>query len=429
MMMRKIITVIIGLLMINIVKAQHFNDFFEQKTLRIDYLHSGNLKEESIQFQSYWEKDGWEGSYDNLITKTYLGSLILEVYDSATNVLLYSKSASYLFEEYRNTKKGKTERVDYEECMVLPKPKKTVLLVFKSYNRHLERSTLLSAYLNPKLIKTKQMTKKYAVRDLHIGGNNNQSYNILIVPDGYTKKDLVKMRADMDKFSRYIMNCSPFQEYQQYVNIRGVEGFSKESGITDPIKQIYKKTLINSSFNTIEVDRYLMCQNLWKLHQVADDAPYDIILIMANTSKYGGGGIYNFYATVYSDGPEKVTSYVVVHEFGHAIAGLGDEYYVNSQVSVQDYYPAGVEPIQPNLTTLVDFESKWKDKIDSTTPIPTPGDYKYKDKVGVFEGGGYCSHGVYRPSISCTMKEEVYNLFCPVCKEALIKSIIQKIKQ
>lgn len=429
MVLKRIKILIISFLIINICAAQNFNDFFENKTLRIDYIHSGNLQEESIKIQQYWEKDDWDGSYSNLTVENYLGSLIFEVYDSATHHLLYSKSASSLFEEYRNTEKGKTEIVHYEECMVFPKPKKTVQIRIISYNRYLEKNLLLDIYMNPKKIKTVPMKKQYQIKDIHIGGDNHQAYNILIVPDGYTKKELSKMRADMDKFGHYIMECSPFKELQQYVNIRGVEGFSKESGITDPIKNIYINTLINCSFNTIEVDRYLMCQHLWKLHQVADDAPYDIILIMANTSKYGGGGIYNFYATVYADGPEKTISYVVVHEFGHAIAGLGDEYYANSQVSVQDYYPSGIEPVEPNLTTLIHFDSKWKHLIDKDIPIPTPGNYEYANKVGVFEGGGYCSKGVYRPFLNCTMKDGIYNYFCPVCKETIRKSIIQKIKQ
>jgi hypothetical protein len=154
------------------------------------------------------------------------------------------------------------------------------------------------------------------------------------------------------------------------------------------------------------------------MNEIADDAPYDAILIIANSTKYGGGGIYNFYATVNSDG--KFSDYVTVHELGHSVAGLGDEYF-NSEVSVRDFYPEGIEPVEPNLTTLVSFEQKWKHLLPENVHIPTPDTDEYNNIIGVFEGGGYVAEGVYRPWRNCTMKGKVYNGFCPICKETFYK--------
>ncbi|HBJ15802.1 MAG TPA: peptidase M64, partial [Parabacteroides merdae] len=84
------------------------------------------------------------------------------------------------------------------------------------------------------------------------------------------------------------------------------------------------------------------------------------------------------------------------HEFGHSFAGLADEYF-SSEVAYQDFYNLKYEPWEPNITTLVDFGSKWKDLLPADTPIPTPLDAGHKDKAGVFEGGGYLSKGIYRP--------------------------------
>ena len=93
-------------------------------------------------------------------------------------------------------------------------------------------------------------------------------------------------------------------------------------------------------------------------------------------------------------------------------------------MSVRDFYPEGVEPVEPNLTTLVDFDSKWKDMLEEGTPIPTPTTKNYENKVGVFEGGGYVAEGVYRPAIDCTMHKIMYNRFCPVCLKALQEAIL-----
>ena len=42
-------------------------------------------------------------------------------------------------------------------------------------------------------------------------------------------------------------------------------------------------------------------------------------------------------------------------------------------------------------------------------------------RVGVFEGGGYQSKGVYRPAQECRMKINEVEDFCPVCSRALVR--------
>ena len=127
---------------------------------------------------------------------------------------------------------------------------------------------------------------------------------------------------------------------------------------------------------------------------------------------------------------------MLVHEFGHAYGGLGDEYFYDD--GYETMYPADTEPWEPNLTTLKDFGSKWADMLPNETPIPTPPakipDYRNVEteverqqlndatqRVGVFEGGGYQSKGVYRPAQECRMKINEVEDFCPVCSRALVR--------
>ena len=128
------------------------------------------------------------------------------------------------------------------------------------------------------------------------------------------------------------------------------------------------------------------------VHDMAADVPYDYLIILVNSSRYGGGGFYNFINVCTAD--HKLSSNVFVHEFGHGFGGLADEYYT-SEVAFEDYYNLKVEPWEPNLTTLVDFDSKWRDLVDPSTPVPTPREGKYNSIVGVYEGGGYTSRGIF----------------------------------
>jgi len=411
--MKKIILLL--LLFPSVLLAQHFDKYFENRTLRLDYLHKGNAHSETVEPVTFWQGGIWSGTRTQLIEPERLGEMVITVKDAQSNQIIYTRSYSTLFGEFVTTEKAEQEPGVFEESILMPYPKTSIVYEFSVFTRSHEFKTLFEGKFDPKTTPQKTFQKENNVMELFIGGSAENCLDILFIPDGYAKKDKKKLQKDMKMFADYILNCSPFKENKNRLNIRAIEGYSKNSGITDPNANIFKNTLINSSYNTIDVDRYLMCLNVWKMNEVADDAPYDAILIICNSTKYGGGGIYNFYATVNSDG--KFSDYVVVHELGHSIIGLGDEYFT-SQVSVRDFYPEGIEPVEQNLTTLTAFDKKWKHLISPNTPIPTPDTDEYNNVVGVFEGGGYVAKGVYRPWRNCTMKDKVYNGFCPACKEA-----------
>jgi hypothetical protein len=251
-------------------------------------------------------------------------------------------------------------------------------------------------------------------------GDPSVKVDIVIIPEGYTEDEMDLFKEDCDKFTEYLFNSSPFKENKDKFNIWGVEAPSLESGTDIPKEDVWKKTLVNSTFYTFDLERYLMTYDNKTLRNVASNAPYDQIYVLVNSDKYGGGSIYNHYSMSISNNQN--SEFIITHEFGHGFVSLADEYYT-SDVAYQDFYPLDVEPTDPNLTTLVDFDSKWKDLVEEGTPIPTPETDEFKDKVGAFEGGGYMEKGIYRPCEDCTMKSVTIDNFCPVCKNAIQQMI------
>jgi hypothetical protein len=148
--------------------------------------------------------------------------------------------------------------------------------------------------------------------------------------------------------------------------------------------------------------------------------PYDQIIILVNHQRYGGGGIYNFYAISTVDNEH--SGFVFTHEFGHSFAGLGDEY-SGAGSATEDVYAVDKEPWEPNITTLANFDAKWKDMLAADTPVPTPETDDWKGKTGVFEGAGYMKKGIYRPYIDCSMNVVRFNNFCPVCQKSIVRMI------
>ena len=192
--------------------------------------------------------------------------------------------------------------------------------------------------------------------------------------------------------------------------------------MTIPGEHIWRRTALKGAYYTFDSERYQMVEDFQNVRDIAAHVPYDYIYILSNTQKYGGGGIYNFYGISAAHHPTR-TGKIYVHEFGHVLLGLGDEYVGN--VSYNDMYPLDVEPWEENLTTLVDFERKdWYRMLDAKTQIPTPLNTKDMQALGVYEGGGDVQKGVYRPWQNCLMNNlHKTDQFCPVCTHAIQKQI------
>ncbi len=402
-----------------LVPAQaQFERYFKPQTLCIRYLHSGDFNRQSYRLESFVSHWGvWAGPTQHLIDPFSYGRQKVEVRDAATDSLLYSCSFNTLFDEYRTTEKGRAgKRKSFRECVRIPRPIVPVKICFYSRNAQFKYEKQWEVQFEPGRTKVKnELIIKGRIMALHVVAEPAKAYDILLVPEGYAVSDSAKWRKDAERCAEAILNCSPFKENAYRINIRALYAYSKESGVSrDGIGKRRKKTRLGASFYTLGTERYLMVEDMWRLDKVCSETPCDHALVICNTKKYGGGGIYNFHSTVTDN---RYFNYVCVHELGHGIAGLADEYYT-SDVAVQDYYPQGTEPPAPNITSLVNFDAKWRDMLDPEVPVPTPAEKQYEDDLGVFEGAGYCAKGLYRPRKSCTMKDIRYDYFCPVCQRA-----------
>ncbi len=409
------------LICISLKGFTQFDNYFENKSLRIDYFHSGNYEHEYYRPDEVIEKYIWAGSKINLIDTFDYGKFRIMVYDTLSGNLIYSRAYSTLFAEWRTTAEGKGSCGNFSETMLIPFPKKVIKVIFQSRDSLNKWQNIASQLIDPKkefILKPKKNSNK--IIPLHYSGDVTKKLDVAIIADGYAKTDVKKMKKDFENIKNYLLESQPFDKNKDKINIFGIAAISSESGITDPANSFTVKTTVGSSFNTLNSGRYLMTMNNKTLHDQLANVAYDQIIIMCNTEKYGGGGIYNFYSTVAAGSSR--ANYLVRHEFGHAFAGLADEYYT-SEVTVENFYPLSIEPWEPNITTLVNYENKWKNMLDKNTPVPTPAIEDNNNTVGVYEGGGYVSKGVYRPFMDCTMKSTRSNGFCPVCVRATQRMI------
>ena len=398
--------------------AQKFEDYFEDRTLRLDYTFSGNQAHSEIYVDELVSMPRWYGKRERLAEVPLRGNgQVIVRTTSDDKSIIYRNSFSTLFQEWLSTEESKRVQKSFENVFLVPMPKDTVDVTVALMNNRREIMTSFTHTVVPTDILIRKtgnhMVSPYET--LQQAADTNRCIHIAFVAEGYQEEEMPVFLKDAQVAIDALFAHEPFKSMRDRFNIIAVKSPSKESGTSEPSKGIWKETALHSHFDTFYSNRYLTTLNIKDLHNVLAGTPYEHIIVLVNTNMYGGGGILNSYNLSMTHHPQYRP--VVVHEFGHSFGGLGDEYaYEHEQIPM---YPHDVEPWEPNLTTLTDFHGKWEDMIEKGTPRPTPSTPENKGKVGLYEGAGYSLKGVYRGMQDCRMRTNENPEFCPVCNRAL----------
>lgn len=407
--MKKITFAIILLTSLLKVSAQGFEDFFTDKTLRIDYTFSGDVKTQHIAIDQLYVSPHWYGKKRRLTEVPAKGNGQIVVQDHRSGTVIYKNSFSTLFQEWLSYPEASHTKRSFENVFLTPMPRDTVDITITLFNNRQEVTDSFKHMVSPTDILIR-----------HIGNNHITPYEVVQQPndttrcidiafiaEGYKASEMPVFMDDVHAACDAIFQHEPFKSCKDRFRIVAVKSISKDSGTSIPHKGIWKHTVLNSHFDTFYSDRYLTTLHLSDMHNLLAGIPYEHIIVLVNTDNYGGGGIFNSYNLSMAH-HEKFRP-VIVHEFGHSFAGLADEYaYENEDIPM---YPHDVEPWEKNITTRVNFASKWQDMIGRDS------------SVGLFEGAGYSTRGIYRPCADCRMRTNEEPEFCPVCQRAIINLI------
>ena len=332
------------------------------------------------------------------------------VRDAATGRELYSRGYSNLFREYKDTPEGRTVSKRFEETLLVPMPKGKVQIAFQKRDKELRLQDQTVVDFIPGRTKLETRTQRNIEGleyefldhgknvDFSLYGDSYNHFDVAFVMQGFDTMDDEEYRQVRKRMKRLLVGKEPFKSHYSDFNIYFVRG---DAGV---------------EYNALGIDRYAMTSKVWQLHDVLGQIPCDHIIIVLNDKKYGGGAIYNFYSVT---SLHSMAEMVLPHELGHGIGGLADEY-VDEDLSYADLHRTQYEPLEPNITNLLVFKSKWQHLLPEGTPVPTPDVTVPRTEngpLGVYEGAGYSSKGVYRPAMHCMMRD--YAPFCPVCRERI----------
>jgi hypothetical protein len=409
------------------LSAQTFDEHFEDRTLRVDYVMTGDAMHQQISLDALASLPTWAGRRQKLSELPLRGNATLTV-RSEEGAVLYRTSACTLFQEWQETDEAQHLTRSFETTLLLPYPKHPVEVEMLLLNARGDTTAQLQHRVDPTdiLIRRKGELAEARTPYRYIVQNGDPAHciDVAIVAEGYTEGEMEQFYADAQTAAESLFDHAPFSELRDRFNIVAVAAPSRDSGVSVPRLNDWRETAFGAHFSTFYSDRYLTTTNIQALHDALAGIPYEHIIVLANTEEYGGGGIYNFYTLTAAH--HKMFRPVVVHEFGHSFGGLTDEYYYEDDVILASY-PTDVEPWEPNITSLVDFDAKWADMVAPKTAIPTRPDTVRgrvrMPEVGAYEGGGYFAKGIYRPSYDCRMRTNQCARFCPVCERSLRRLI------
>lgn len=402
--------------------AQNFADYFQSKTLRVDYIFTGDAIQQAIYLDELSQLPTWAGRQHHLSELPLEGNGQIIMKDLASKQCIYKTSFSSLFQEWLSTDEAKETAKGFENTFLLPYPKQPVEIEVTLYSPRKKTMATYKHIVRPNdiLIHKRGVSHVTPHRYMLQSGNEKDCIDVAILAEGYTEKEMDIFYQDAQRTCESLFSYEPFRSMKGKFNIVAVASPSTDSGVSVPRENLWKETTVHSHFDTFYSDRYLTTSRVKSIHNALAGIPYEHIIILANTDVYGGGGIYNSYTLTTAHHP--MFKPVVVHEFGHSFGGLADEYFYEDDV-MTDTYPLDIEPWEQNISTQVNFASKWKDILPSGTPIPTPIAERKEYPVGVYEGGGYSAKGIYRPAYDCRMKTNSYPEFCPVCQRAIRRMI------
>jgi len=436
-------------------------------TMRLDLVHSGDAKGERFGLDRIvLEPLPWPGRPDRPLDDTGLGHYQVEVRDLASGRVLYSRGYASVYGEWETTDEARRLERAFQESVRFPAPEAPVQVVIRKRDPRGGWREVWSVPVDPKdrAISSARPASPGPVIELLKSGDPAQKLDLLLLGDGYTAAERGKFERAARRLVTLLFEQEPFRSRKADFNVWGIVPPAPESGVSRPLTGVYRSSRIGATYDAFGAERYVLSFDERSLREVASFAPYDALAILVNGATYGGGGIYGLYTTLAAD--SLWAPYLFVHEFGHSLAGLGDEYFTSESV-----YAAAAEqrpePWAPNVTADPKAR-KWADLLSPGVALPTPwphaeftarskeiqaqrrklraenrpeaemdalftaqqkeetallGAAPTAGKVGAFEGANYEASGYYRPQVDCVMFSRNVVPFCAVCQRAIERAI------
>ena len=434
-------------------------------TYRLDLFHTGGQGVEIFAVDRLRQEPlPWPGHPARAADDGKSGVYRFEVRDG-DGQLLQARGYASIFGEWLTTDEAQHQHRTFHESLRFPAPARPGAVQVTIYKRDAQQ--VFQPVWQTKLATTDMFVDRSPTAPQNLiaieqHGAPPDKVDLLLLGDGYTAAQCAaKFRADAGRMTAALFKVQPFARRREDFNVWALCPPARESGVSRPSTGVHRASPAGATYDAFGSERYLLSFENRALREIAAQAPYEALVILANDATYGGGGIFGLYSTVAVD--SAWAEYLFVHEFGHHFAALADEYYTSPVA-----YAAPttiVEPWEPNVTALLDRDKlKWRHLVATSTPVPTPwpkaafeayqrdvqarrkqiradrrpesamdalfreeqahvtklfGRERYRAAAGAFQGANYDAQAYYRPQLDCIMFTRDHVPFCRVCESAI----------
>lgn len=435
-------------------------------TWRLDLHHTGGLGQEIFSLDRVVvEPLPWAGHPAGRIDDSGAGKYRFRVLDGSGSVL-YSRGFASIYGEWETTAEAGERHRTFHESLRFPAPAGPVQVAVDERGADQGVREVWRTTVDPEdMFVDTAAPRRQEVVEIEVHGAPRDKVDLLFVGDGYTEAECAGEGGfgdDARRLAAVLFAHQPFTARRDDFNLWGVCPPSPRSGVSRPSTGVHVASPVGATYDAFGSERYVLTFDNRALREVAAWAPYEFLVILVNSDVYGGGGIFNLYATVAAD--NDWADYLFIHEFAHHFAGLADEYYTSPVA----YEPPAevVEPWEANATALPAGPEglKWGDLVAGGVPVPTPwprqrfeeharqiqqerqkiraedrpesemsalfrrqqafesellGGAEHSGAVGAFQGANYDAEVFYRPQVDCVMFSRNEVPFCAVCRRAL----------
>ena len=257
--MKKIVTLCLCAALHSPMFAQSFTDFFEDKTLRTDYIFTGNSQKQEVYLDELSSLPQWAGRRHHLSELPLAGNGEITMTDKATGQVIYRTSFSSLFQEWLGEEEATRVQKGFENSFLLPFPKKEAIVTVSLKNARQEVCAQLTHEVRPDdiLIHQRGTERLTPHRYLHQGDKAEERIDVAILAEGYTEAEMDIFYRDAEATCEALFAHAPFDKLKDRFNIVAVASPSADSGVSIPLKGEWKSTAVSSHFSTFYSDRYL----------------------------------------------------------------------------------------------------------------------------------------------------------------------------
>lgn len=424
-----------------------------EENLRVELIHDGGLQHEGYQALGFYAMPAMHRLAPPKLDER--GDYRWSVFTNGGEPVA-SRGYSPLFGEWQSTLSNTDidAKHNFREVIIVPHAPEGQIV--------LERRMPLTGWRKLAVINIPKETdppfapKGTHLRPLHEGGEPGKSLNVCFISEGYSYKEELQFLEDAQRASDMLLAAAPYSEFKTRINTFALAKLSRYSGIPLSEREDATNTNFDTSYGALGMDRYMAIRDPHALFEAIGNAPCDVVVVLCNSDKYGGCGLFNQHCALPARVDAAVFEYLLLHELGHAFAGLGDEYFDSSVTYTAEWLLAN-PPWEPNVSDLLNGQVRWQSRIAPDTPVPTPwrkdeyvelaatareaadhldpdaaskaslGEFlraeAHYGKTGAFEGARYTATGLYRPEVDCRMFSKTARHFCSVCSETIASTI------